>query len=99
MTTQKQMSSIELQDKANEIMENFDFDQVYHYMKTVKWTWYDGEEENGVPSVDQIKRLARSLLTSLVHNSDSCHSVSTGGFQALKFPWGISLNFVIVRSS
>lgn len=92
------MSSEELEKKAQEIMESFNFEQVYHYMKTVKWKWYDGQEADHTPSMNQIKTLARSLLTSVVRDDNSCSCLATGGFQALKFPWGISLNFVIVKS-
>ena len=92
----KTMSDLYIQ--ADRIMENFDFEKVHAHMKYTKWSWYCGEGEYGVPSIDQLKDTANYLLTGVISNGEEVGMQATGGFQALKFPWGLSLNFIYEHS-
>lgn len=57
-----------------DIMENFDFGKVHKVMEFLDWTWWF----NGVPSVDDLKDQAHSLLDE-AWEKQQC--VATGGFR------------------
>lgn len=85
----------------NYIMENFDFDKVLEYMSWDKsHRTYDGEMcrkvslemyispgEYRVPSISDLRALARDLLTQVIRNyrnsKSTFVSISTGPFKAM----------------
>lgn len=105
MPTQKALTSdhdfksaADLYIQADKILQDFNFEKVHTHMKYTKWSWYGGEEDNGVPSIEQLKHTANYLLMGVIANGEEVGMQATGGLQALKFPWGLSLNFIIEHS-
>jgi hypothetical protein len=89
-------TTLELEKKASEIMESFDFESVHAHMVETNWKWYNRKEEGmKVPDVEDIRSTARSLLTQAIWNETPVSNVATGGFHAYKLPWGLELNFAI----
>lgn len=99
LTSDNDFKSIaDLYIQADKILENFDFEKVHTHMKYTKWSWYGGDGEDGVPSIEQLKHTANYLLMGVITNGETVGMMATGGLQALKFPWGLSLNFIIEHS-
>lgn len=87
----------------NYIMENFDFDKVLEYMSWDKshrtydddgkcvgkspWRMYISPGEYRVPSISDLRALARDLLTQVIRNyrnsKSTFVSISTGPFKAM----------------
>lgn len=63
--------------KIEQIIENFNFEKVHHYMSLVKWSWCDGKGPDGVPTIDQLKSRARRMLAETYN--EKCGR-QTGGF-------------------
>ena len=64
--------------KIKSILNNFDFNTVKKVMEVLNWKWT--RAKNGIPDMDEIKKLATSLLV------DACldkQNISTGGFRAV----------------
>jgi hypothetical protein len=91
-------SASELYSQADKILENFNFERVHDHMKYTKWSWYNGDGEYGVPSVEQLKQTANQLLLGVISNGEEVGMHATGGLQAIKFPWGLTLNFIYEHS-
>ncbi len=73
------------------VLQEFDFDKVHKAMKALDWKW---NSCNGVPSKQNLKDTARSLLTDLL-NSDYTE-VGTGGFTAVRHSFKeVELRFCI----
>ena len=90
------LTTVELEKKASEIMESFDFESVHAYMEETGWKWYNRKTEGmKVPDIEDIRHTARSLLTQAIWNETPVSNVATGGFHAYKLPWGLELNFAI----
>lgn len=83
----------ELEQKASEIMDRFDFDNVLKHMQETNWTWYMGGGRYEVPDMEDLRVNARDLLTKAVWSEDKVTSIGTGGFTAYKLPWGLELAF------
>ena len=64
--------------KIDNIMDNFNFQKVHDYMKSVNWRWAMSKE--GVPTIDELKKEARRLLVGAVKEKTN---LSTGGFRAV----------------
>lgn len=94
MTIEKRLTHEELESQAESIMNNFDFERVHKHMKAVDHKWYMSGEML-VPSLDQIRWQARSLLTQAIWSSEECTNMGTGGFMAFKMPWGLKLVFAL----
>jgi hypothetical protein len=71
--TQKQ------QDALDNIMDNFDFDQVHKVMVFLNWKWANGNGSLGVPEKYELRGEARRLLKMAIEEKTT---VSTGGFIA-----------------
>lgn len=71
----------QVQDKIDEIMDNFDFEKVHKTMDVLEWTWA-GE---GVPEVPSLRARARQLLKEacFIENKSNYSMCSTGGFEAI----------------
>lgn len=76
------------------ILHEIDFEKIHAYMTLVGWDYQD----TGVPSIDELKNVARRLLQNLMANK-SFKSFSSGGFNAKRMNDGddeiISLSFTI----
>ena len=83
----------ELEQKAFEIMERFDFEAVLKHMQNSNWTWYMGNGRMEVPTMEDLRFTARDLLTKAIYDDSVVTNVGTGGFTAYKLPWGIELTF------
>lgn len=78
--------------EIEQIMERFDFQKVHEYMLSVNWIW----AFEGVPSVQSLRKTARSLLQDVVKSPREASNSCTGGFHAHKWPWGeLELIFAI----
>lgn len=96
------MNKLAAQEHIEYIMNHFDFLDVAEYMKLVNWVYSD----EGVPSLESIKSMARDVLQAAVYGKYSIdgHSlVSCGGFEARIDKWNpsdlytMSLNFIPFR--
>ena len=65
--------------QIDHIIQEFDFKRVYKMMKAVNWKY---SNPAGVPSIDRIKGVARSMLETCVRDNNLF--ASTGGFTAIK---------------
>ena len=79
-------------DATDEIMERFDFDEVYKAMKCLRREWAHKDGGMRVPSLVEIKTNARDLLERIERDyknkPDRGHgSTSTGGFEAYWRRW------------
>ena len=64
--------------KIKSILNHFDFNKVKKIMDVLNWKWVSSK--NGVPDIDEIRKLATRLLI------DACvekQNISTGGFRAV----------------
>lgn len=65
-----------------DLEENFEWKKVQRVMKYVGWEWH---ATKGVPNVEQIKELAKSLLRQLIQERGRFTGVGTGGLYASQF--------------
>ena len=66
--------------KIKSILNHFDFNRVKKVMDVLNWKWASSCSKNGVPDIDEIRKLATRLLI------DACvekTNISTGGFRAV----------------
>jgi len=79
--------------KIKKILKNFDFEKVHDVMTHLNWTWYDTDGK--VPSIDQLKELAKKLLYHAAEK-EGFYSSATGGFKATKYENGtLELEFIL----
>jgi hypothetical protein len=98
MKHHEKFTESELEKKATEIMQRFNFEEVHAHMVSTDWKWHqDGAMK--IPELDEIKQLARVLLTRVIWEETHTASVGTGGFMAYKMPWGLSLAFQLGSAS
>lgn len=75
-----------LENNIDEIMDEFDFEKVHDYMKFVKWTWVTSQSKDYVPSIEELCKCAKTLLTTCKKQylANGGHKVrsSSGGFTA-----------------
>lgn len=77
------------QEQINTILDNFNFEKVQVVMALWPGEWWQGKS-GGVPTVEELRTLARELLETAVEPGKyNCNSVSCGGFHALCWPWSI----------
>lgn len=86
-----------IEEQIREIMEEFDFDNVWNTMNMLHWVWVSS---NGVPDINQLKEAAnRNLHEAAKHfyNSDEQNEilVGSGGFEATCNNYGMRLRFVL----
>ena len=79
---------------AERILKEFNFEEVQQHMQRVGWTWSTREGDR-VPSIEELHACAQDLLRRLIFSEEPIYRIGTGGFQAVQFPWGIELFFVI----
>ena len=96
MAYHQTFTTLELEQKASEIMESFDFESVHNHMQETNWKWFvNSEVGTKVPDIEDIKITARDLLTKAIWYDEPVVNISTGGFHAYKLPWGLELTFAI----
>ena len=66
--------------KIKDILKNFDFERVHSIMKMLDWKWAMVKNDNGIPSVDELKAEAKRLLIAAATERTQ---VATGGFRAV----------------
>ena len=74
-----------------EILDEFDFEKVHRVMVALDWQW---SGTDGVPSIGDLRRQARSLLQQVVDSKDT-HSIGTGGFTAFMHRGLLGLRFEV----
>ncbi len=88
-----------LADQYENIMKNFDFDRVQEFMSWEKshrtydddgnceskspWRMYCGPGEYRIPTVEDLKECARSLLTRVMQSKEPVAYIATGPFKAI----------------
>jgi hypothetical protein len=75
----------------DEILDEFNFERVHKVMVALDWTW---SGTDGVPTIPDLRRMARSLLKQVVE-SKGIHSVGSGGFTAYMHYGILGLRFEI----
>jgi hypothetical protein len=88
----------ELEGKAHDVMQRFDFAAVHKHMVQSDWKWVDPNGEPSVPDIVRLQVIARHLLTKVIWDSAPVANAGTGGFTAYKLPWGLQLTFQIQNS-
>lgn len=90
----QEFTTFDLDAQASAIMERFNFEEVLEHMEATDWRWHtDGDMK--IPTIDELKSTARSLLSKAIWNEKHVSMIATGGFVAWKLPWGMKLEFVI----
>jgi hypothetical protein len=90
----------ELEEKASEIMRNFNFEKVHEHMVATNWRWASGSEGRlAIPDMEDIRNCARSLLSGVIWSELPVSNQGTGGFVAYKLPWGLQLTFQLSWSN
>ena len=70
-------------ESVEDILDSFDFQRVQKAMEALAWHWTGAE--NGLPSVAELRRQARSLLEYVYRYRDSpCITQGCGGFEATR---------------
>jgi len=95
MSMAKEFTHQELEQQAETIMQNFDFEKVLKHMQDTNHQWYQGGGRMAVPDITDLRVTARDLLTKAIHDKSVASNVGTGGFVAYKLPWGMQLTFQI----
>jgi len=79
--------------KIDDILDEFDFEQVHKVMVFLKWEW-SGE---GVPTIGRLRKRAREMLNYAAEHADG--TSGTGGFYVRKEVWDgetfLALSFVV----
>ena len=66
-----------------DLLDEFDFERVRQVMESVNWQWATAVD--GVPSLGELRKQARSLLEEVYNKNPSpFFMVGTGGFEATR---------------
>ena len=74
--------------RVKQVLESFNFDNVYKCMKALDWHWQD----KGIPCKKWLKETARKLLEDVVKSNSP---IATGGFKAFLDDDILCLEFTI----
>ena len=74
----------------DEILDEFNFEDVHRTMKALNWTWYGSDS---VPSIGDLRRQSRQLLQELLKHNHYC--VGTGGLFAYRMADTVGLRFEV----
>jgi hypothetical protein len=83
--------SKEMRELVDEITDEFQFEKVHQTMKALDWKW---SGVDGVPSIGDLRRMARELLQELLRN-DRYHLTGTGGLFAYRIADTVGLRFEV----
>ena len=86
-----------MKEKIEQLMENFDFENVHKVMVALEWEWCFGHGGSGIPSVESLKEKAMELLSNVddLMYEDNEIVCSTGGFEAKYHNGCLSLSFIV----
>ena len=92
------------QKEIDEVLKEFNYEKVHKTMQVLDWKWYHpGEDGTKVPSIDEIKYRAKTLLQEAAESAvltKGEYVIGTGGFraEAKYYPKeGIKKSFLWVR--
>lgn len=85
------MEKVKFEQLRNKAIEEFNFENVYKYMKLVDWTWSIINQDGYIPSVKMMKRKVFDLFNDLFENNNT--NVSTGGFTVMLDSDGAGISF------
>ena len=75
---------MELEDKFEEILDEFDFRKVHKVMEQLNWRWSFLEGRFEVPKISEMKkecrRLFYSVIEAIAENNSKEENLSCGGF-------------------
>ena len=87
MTNTPKQLPAHIQLKVDEIMDNFDFEQVNKVMNFLNWTWWDTNGEP--PDIPMLRATAREMLITAYWGAQKSkgdsYGESTGGFSVRYF--------------
>ena len=70
-------------DSIENILDEYDFQKVQKVMEALEWHW--AVSDDGLPSIGELRRLARGLLEDVYRYEDAPFCmVGTGGFEATR---------------
>lgn len=75
----------------DEILDEFDFEKVHKVMVVLDWKWHNTD---GVPSIGDLRRMARSLLQHVV-SSREINTAASGGLTAFMHHGVLGLRFEV----
>lgn len=78
------------EEVIEKVLDEFDFYRVKKVMDVLDWQWWDAAE--GVPSVSELRKKARSLLVQSFDNYPTFR-LKTGGFSVENRDEVLSLSF------
>jgi hypothetical protein len=90
--------TVDVRHMISEVMRDFPWEFVHAGMTAVKWQW----RNEGVPTVQQLKKEARELLRSVIEfagDETERTSVSSGGLTASYESKQLKLEFILGMSS
>jgi len=99
MSMAKKFTHQELEQQAETIMQNFNFEKVRKHMQDTDHQWHQGGGRMAVPDIMDLRITARDLLTKAIYDKSVASNVGTGGFVAYKLPWGLQLTFQLAWTS
>ena len=86
---------INLTEKFEQVLDEFDFIKIYNIMKFLEWKWHDADENPGVNEmIRNCKRLFQNCLDMYIRDGERGFSGS-GGFEIEINNNHIDLRFVI----
>ena len=71
-------------EKINEVLEEFDFDEVHKVMVFLNWSWVNDDETFTVPNCYRMIQDAKKLLYDCKKSKNKYFTTATGGFVARK---------------
>ena len=87
------MENEKFEELRNKAMKDFNFENVYKYMKLVDWTWTSLDHDVYIPSIQMMKRLVFKLFQTIQESESS--NVSTGGFTVSLDEDGAGIDFSV----
>tara|TARA_R110000824_G_scaffold31652_1_gene102712 strand:+ start:65 stop:352 length:288 start_codon:yes stop_codon:yes gene_type:complete len=87
------MENEKFEELRNKAMKDFNFENVYKYMKLVDWTWALLDHDGYIPSVQMMKRQVFKLFQAIQESESRC--ISTGGFTVSLDEDGAGIDFSV----
>ena len=84
----------------NRIIKEFNFSKVRNVMQHLDWKWAFSKSKNRIPTIAEMKNVARHLLERAANDSKLSSYNACGGFEANKEDdYWFSLTFVVTEWS
>ena len=82
-----------MENRIQEVLDNFNFHKVKKVMDLLNWEWYHPETgSNYIPSIADLYNTAKNYLTRVVKTKGM---IESGGFRAEYFDDYLILSFVV----